>query len=214
MKVLIVDSEDITRKGIITLLKEKNEDLDFKEASSLEEGKNILLVYPIDLVIMDVNINKKNGIHLIKEVQEKGINPKFLILTHSKRKGDFAKAKELGVEGYILKSATITDISYAIDCVKRGKKYYDTQLSEENNSERRKILSILTEREQEVFFQLGKGLTNTQIAEVLFISENTVKKHISSLLSKLGLTHRTEAAVYATKLWRREDDRIESNTSK
>ena len=154
-----------------------------------------------------MNLGGKNGLDLIEMCKDRQIDTKFVVLTSSSRKGDFIRAKELGVAGYILKSSSVEDILYAIKAVKRGRKFYDTQITmEEATSERSKLLASLTERETEIFLEIGRGLTNTQIAEKLYITENTVKKHITSLLSKLGVKRRTEVALYATKIWRRKGE--------
>ncbi|MDY3368223.1 response regulator transcription factor [Zhenhengia yiwuensis] len=207
MKLLIVDDHEIVRKGIVALLEEEEEITEIQEASDLEEALKLVTIHEPDLTLIDVNLGGKNGLDLIEMCRERQIDTKFIVLTSSSRKGDFIRAKELDVAGYILKDSNVEDIIYAIKAINRGRKFYDTQITiEEPESERSKILGSLTEREQEIFIEIGRGLTNTQIAEKLYITENTVKKHISSLLSKLGVKRRTEVALYATKLWRRKGE--------
>ena len=207
MKLLIVDDHEIVRKGIVALLEEEEEITEIQEASDLEEALKLVTIHEPDLTLIDVNLGGKNGLDLIEMCRERQIDTKFIVLTSSSRKGDFIRAKELDVAGYILKDSNVEDIIYAIKAINRGRKFYDTQITiEEPESERSKILGRLTEREQEIFIEIGRGLTNTQIAEKLYITENTVKKHISSLLSKLGVKRRTEVALYATKLWRRKGE--------
>lgn len=207
MKLLIVDDHDIVRKGLVTMLKGESEFDQIQEASNIEEAKKMLSIDTPDIALVDVNLNGKNGLDLIEEVNNKNIETKFVVFTSSSRKGDFIRAKELNVDGYILKDSNVEDIIYAIKSVGRGRRFYDTEIVQEAQSTKRsELLDGLTERETEIFREIGRGLSNAQIAEKLYITENTVKKHISSLLSKLGVSRRTEVALYATKLWRRKDD--------
>lgn len=208
MNLLIVDDHEIVRKGIRAVLEGEEQVTKIEEAGELEEALKLVTIHePPDLILIDVNLGGKNGLDLIEMCKDRQIDTKFVVLTSSSRKGDFIRAKELGVAGYILKSSNVEDILYAIKAVKRGRKFYDTQIMmEEATSERSKLLASLTERETEIFLEIGRGLTNTQIAEKLYITENTVKKHITSLLSKLGVKRRTEVALYATKIWRRKGE--------
>ncbi len=208
MKLLIVDDHDIVRKGMLASLSVESCFEKIEEASNIEEAMKVLRITRPDITLLDINLgNKENGLDLIGRTRQENIATKFVVLTSSSRDGDFVKAKELEVEGYILKDSNLEDILYGLKCISRGRKFYDagleTQVKKEKNGQLQKVL---TEREYEVLVELGKGFTNTQIAEKLFITENTVKKHISSLLGKLGMTHRTEAALFAAKQWRRKED--------
>ena len=104
-------------------------------------------------------------------------------------------------KGYILKDAFAEDFIYAFKVVNRGKKYYDPAVIEYKYGNGEKSnLDELTERELDVLKELSLGHSNGQIAKTLFISENTVKKHVSAILNKLDLSHRTEAALFAMKM--------------
>lgn len=207
MKILIIDDHDIVRKGIVAMLECETEFEEITEAGNMEEAVKMLTIHTPDMALVDINLAGKNGLDIIEQAQQRQIATKFVVLTSSSRKSDFIRAKELEVDGYILKDSNVEDIIYALKSIARGRKFYDAQIAEKDKpDDRGKLLETLTEREKEIFVEIGKGLTNTQIAEKLYITENTVKKHISSLLGKLGLTRRTEVALYATKLWRRKDD--------
>lgn len=205
MKLLIVDGHEIVRKGLVALLEKEEVITDIQEAGELEEALKLVTIQePPDLVLIDVHLGDQNSLDLIEMCKDRQIDTKFVVLTASSRKGDFIRAKELGAAGYLLKDSNVEDIIYAIN---RGKKIYDSQIMiEEPFSERSNLLASLTERETEIFLEIGRGLTNTQIAEKLYITENTVKKHITGLLSKLGVKRRTEVALYATKIWRRKGE--------
>ncbi|WP_069999544.1 response regulator [Cellulosilyticum sp. I15G10I2] len=208
MTLLIVDDHEIVRKGLLASFAVEECFEKIEEASNIEDAMKVLRISRPDITLLDINLaGKENGLDLITKAKKENIVTKFVVLTSSSRKGDFVKAKELEVEGYILKDSNVEDIIYGLKCIGRGRKFYDagveTQVKKGQNSH---LQEVLTEREYEVLIELGKGYTNTQIAEKLFITENTVKKHISSLLGKLGMTHRTEAALFAARQWRRKED--------
>lgn len=208
MKLLIVDDHEIIRKGLIEVLKLNQKFSEIKEAGHIDEALKVLRVEQPELAIVDILLGRnENGLDILEKSRAEHLKTQFLILTASTRKNDFIRAKELDVSGYVLKDSSIEDIAYAIRSVMKGKNFYDSSLQiQEGEDLHKHVQSVLTEREYEVLRLLGKGLTNQQIAEALFITENTVKKHISSLLGKLQLAHRTEAALYAAKLWRRAED--------
>ncbi len=208
MTLLIVDDHDIVRKGMLASLSVESCFEKIEEASNIEEAMKVLRITRPDITLLDINLgNKENGLDLIGRTRQENIATKFVVLTSSSRNGDFVKAKELEVEGYMLKDSNVEDILYGLKCISRGRKFYDVGVETQvKKGQKSHLQEVLTEREYEVLIELGKGFTNTQIAEKLFISENTVKKHISSLLGKLGMTHRTEAALFAAKQRRRRDD--------
>ena len=112
-------------------------------------------------------------------------------------KKDFRRARELGVDGYVLKEAFPEELIAAIRLVYRGRKYYDPSMVDlvMNKDEDDSLIEQLTPRELEVLRALGEGLNNKDIAKKLFITEYTVKKHVSQILAKLDLTGRTQAAL-------------------
>ncbi len=214
MTLLIVDDHDIVRKGLIASLETEGCFEKIEEAATIDEAMKVLRISRPDITLLDINLgNKENGLELILRANKENILTKFAVLTSSSRRGDFVKAKELYIEGYMLKDSNVEDIVYGLKCISRGRKFYDAGVEEQAKRERAyNWKDVLTEREYEVLVELGKGLTNSQIAEKLFVAENTVKKHISSLLGKLGLTHRTEAALFAARKWRWNED-IEGKSS-
>lgn len=210
MKLLIVDDHDIVRKGLTSALLCEASFEEISEAENIDEAMKVLRMSAPDVTIIDINLGHgQNGLLIVEQAKKEAIETKFIILTSSSRREDFVRAKALGVQGYILKDSSMEDIFYALKVVMKGKYFYDSQIEVvQPASKQEQVKRILTEREYEVLLKLGEGHTNAQMAEELFITENTVKKHISSILSKLELMHRTEAALFAAKLWRRKEDGI------
>lgn len=196
MKILIVDDHPLVRKGISSTLSFEDNIESILEASNPEEAIDILRTDEFTLAIVDLNLGSRDGLEIVSKARKLGIKTKFLILTSSVRKEDFFRAKEIGVDGYILKEAFAEDIIYAIHVVLRGKQYIDPEIIRyQTNNSTDSTLDELTPRENDVLMELSKGYSNYEIGKELFISENTVKKHVSNILSKLELNHRTQAAL-------------------
>jgi two-component system nitrate/nitrite response regulator NarL len=138
---------------------------------------------------------------IVEDCLKNNISCKFIVLTSSADEYDFRKAEEVGAYGYVLKEALPEELLYAVRLVNRGRKYYDPGIISEmmKESSNTDNTEDLTPREQEVLLALGEGLCNKDIGKKLFISDYTVKKHVSQILAKLGLTDRTQAALYVQK---------------
>ncbi|MFT9495132.1 response regulator [Anaerosolibacter sp.] len=195
MKILLVDDHPMIRKGLAATLKFEEDVEEIREASNVQEAMGILPQYQPDIAVIDLRLGKEDGLEVVSRAKKKDLQTKFIILTSSSKKDDLTRAQEIGVDGYILKDAFAEDIMYAFRVIARGKKFFDPELLQYNQSEKDELRE-LTPRERDVLIELGKGFSNIQIAQSLYISENTVKKHISSILLKLGLNHRLEAAVF------------------
>lgn len=197
MKILIVDDHPLVRKGLSSTLSFEDNIEEIQEASNVDEAMNLLTKSEPDIAIIDLNLGKEDGLEIVKRAKEKNLKTKCMILTSSIKKEDFLRAQRVGVDGYILKEAFAEDILYALHVVTRGKKFFDPEILEyKTKQEEDNQLNHLTPREKDVLVELGKGLSNVKIAENLFISEHTVRKHVSNILSKLELTHRTQAALF------------------
>ena len=197
MRILIVDDHPLVRKGISSTLSFEEDIEKVLEASTVDEAINLIQMEKPELAIVDLNLGREDGLDIVTRSRKKGAKIKFLILTSSIRKEDYMRSEEVNVDGYILKEAFAEDILYAVHVVLRGKKYIDPEVInyQKANTYEQGYLSQLTPRESDVLVELGKGLSNYEIAKNLFISEHTVKKHVSNILSKLELEHRTQAAL-------------------
>jgi two-component system nitrate/nitrite response regulator NarL len=200
VKILIVDDHPLVRKGLLATLSFEENIEKIQEASNVEEAINLLERDELDLAMVDLQLGKEDGLEIVKRAKKKNIKTKFVILTSSMRKEDFLRSQKTSIDGYILKEAFAEDILYALRVVMRGKKFFSPEIVEYTAKKEDNQLDQLTPREKDVFVELSKGESNLEIAKHLFISEHTVRKHVSNILSKLELTHRTQAALLANNL--------------
>ncbi|ABR46716.1 two component transcriptional regulator, LuxR family [Alkaliphilus metalliredigens QYMF] len=198
MRILIVDDHPLVRKGIASILFLEKDVHEIKEAENIEEAIDMMAKFSPEITLIDLNLGRQDGLEIVNKARAKGMATKFIVLTSSSKREDFLRAREAGVDGYILKEAFAEDILYALRIVLRGKKFIDPEVIQYQTSDIRENshLDELTPRERDVLTELGKGLSNFEIGKQLFISEHTVKKHVSNILSKLELNHRTQAALF------------------
>ena len=198
MRIVVVDDHPLARKGIISILQDHINDCCISEETCIEGALNVLQLEAVSIMFVDLKLGAEDGLDIVSLGMKIRPTTKYIIITTNLTKEAFARAEELNVFGYISKSAAPEDIIYVVDLVMRGKKYYDSDLVSFINKSKAvdSRAALLTIREKEVLQELGKGLSNEQIGKALFISVNTVKKHISSIMSKLNLEHRTQLILY------------------
>jgi len=199
MKVVIVDDHPLIRKGLIELLNLDGSMEVVGEASEFHEGMNVIVKLKPDLVIVDLRLSDESGLELVNECRKRGIDSKYTILTSSSNQQDFNRAKHIGVDGYILKDALPEELLHALRVIGKGRKYFDPGVLDliMNEGGEDDFIEQLTPKEKEVLIELGRGMSNRDISERLFVTEYTVKKHVSHILAKLELADRTQAALYA-----------------
>ncbi|MFB5267057.1 response regulator [Paenibacillus enshidis] len=201
MKIVIVDDHPLVRKGLAAVISMQQNVQFAGEAKNQREAMLVLEETQPDLVLLDLKLADESGLDIIKAARRMGFNSKFILLTSSASREDFLKAEEAGVDGYVLKEALPEELLYAIQLVGKGRKYYDpTILENKLREEAGSLTDELTPKEREVLIELGQGACNREIAAKLFISEFTVKKHVSQILAKLRLADRTQAALYANAI--------------
>ena len=198
MRIVVVDDHPLARKGIISILQDNIKNCCISEETCIEGALNALQLEPISIMFVDLKLGAEDGLDIVSLGMKIRPMTKYIIITTNLTSEAFARAEELNVFGYISKSAAPEDIIYVVDLVMRGKKYYDSDLVSFINKSKtvESKIDLLTIREKEVLQEIGKGLSNEQIGKKLFISVNTVKKHISSIMSKLNLEHRTQLVLY------------------
>ncbi|NLX63266.1 MAG: response regulator transcription factor [Clostridiaceae bacterium] len=199
MKILLIDDHPLVRKGLASVLSLEKDIEIVGEAGNISDALKAIELYNPDLVLVDIRLGNEDGLDIIEKSRSKNATCKFIILTSSGSDDDFKRAEEAGALGYILKEALPEELLLAVRLVSKGRKYYDPGIMEllMKESSKNDQDSNLTAREKEVLKALGEGLSNKDIAEKLYITEYTVKKHVSQILSKLELADRTQAALYA-----------------
>jgi DNA-binding NarL/FixJ family response regulator len=206
--VFLVDDHEIVRRGLADMLEASGGFTVVGEAGTAEQALNRLATAdPAPVVaVLDVRLPDGNGIELCREIRSRFPAVRVLMLTSFSDDEALVDAAMAGAQGYALKQLRGTDIVDAVRAVADGKVLLDQavtkraleRLSKGNDDEQ--ALSRLTDQERRIFDLIGEGLSNRQIGEQLYLAEKTVKNYVSNLLSKLGMSRRTEAAAFAARL--------------
>lgn len=199
VKIVIVDDHPTVCRGLSCVLCSDPAFEVVGEAGSVEQSLQVIAECRPDLVLVDLRLGADSGLEVIKQAKAAEQACKFVVLTSSTAERDFFQAEQLGVNGYLLKEALPEEIIYALKLVSQDRKYYDPGILDLWLKGPEPDQPDLTAREKEVLCALGKGLSNREISQCLFVTENTVKKHVSQILSKLNLADRTQAALYAVE---------------
>jgi NarL family two-component system response regulator LiaR len=207
IRVLIVDDHEIVRKGISALLSTEPGIQVLGEAS---DGKSALVktetLHP-DVILMDLVMPGMDGIQATTEISQRWPDARILILTSFAANEQVFPAIKAGALGYLLKDSSPEELVQAIQQVYRGESWLHPaiarkvlqELAKPAESPASSKTAMLTEREIEVLRFLAQGHSNREIADHLFVSEATIRTHVSNILSKLHLASRTQAALFALK---------------
>lgn len=204
-KVMIADDHSLIREGIKQLLEFDGSIEVIAEASNGVDCLEKLETIIPDVLLLDINMPKKNGLEVLDEIKKNDYEVKVLILTVHNELEYLLKAIDIGVDGYILKDSESAELKRAIQSVLSGENYIQASLipALNNRLANRDIdkdkIDSLTSRELEVLIQVANGMFNKEIATSLNISERTVKNHISNIFKKIDVSDRTQAAVFAIK---------------
>ncbi len=208
VRVMIVDDHALMRRGIATVLSEQESIKVVGEAANGSEAIAKAKELAPDVIFMDLNMPVCSGLEAIQTLQAEMPQTNILVLTISENDEDLFAAIRFGARGYLLKNAEPEELIQAIHQVALGgavvSPFMASKLLAEFTQKTSRLKmedanTSLSPREEEVLQQLSQGLTNKQIADLLFISENTVKTHLRSIMEKLHVTNRTQAAAYAAK---------------
>ena len=206
--IIIVDDHKIFRDGLLILLNHFDFVKVVGQASNGEEFLNLLEKIVPDIVLMDINMPKMNGIEATKIAVEKYPGLKVIALTTFFEDDYIEQMFSSGVEGYMLKRSNIEDFEQAIKRVSEGGNYFSEEiikvitqnLYKTKAAENKKLsLPLLTSREKEILDLICIGLNNEQIAEAIFLSPKTIEKHKSSLFQKTGTFNTVNLVIYAFK---------------
>jgi DNA-binding NarL/FixJ family response regulator len=205
IKVIICDDQSIVRDGLEMLLKLEP---DIQVLGTAEDGASAVQKVEKeqpDLVLMDLKMPVMNGIEATRQIRSRYPEVKVLVLTTYDDDAWIFDAIQAGASGYLLKDTPREELIKAVKGTVSGKTYVDPsvagkvlgQVSSHQTRATSQVTSKLSEREVEILRLIAKGLSNEDISEKLFLSEGTVRNHVSSILSKLGVADRTQAAIMA-----------------
>ena len=199
MQILLVDDHEMVRLGLKGYF-DLQDDVDVvAEASNGREGVEKALELHPDVIMMDIVMPEMNGIEATLAILKEWPEAKILILTSYLDNEKIYPVLDAGAKGYMLKTSSADDILRAVRKVAKGELAIETEVSQKVEYHRNHIElhEDLTARERDILGLLAKGYENQRIADELFISLKTVKTHVSNILSKLEVSDRTQAVVYA-----------------
>ena len=203
IKVLIADDHDLIRQGLKRIIEFEDDIVITGEADNGEKVLTMLKQYNPDVLLLDRNMPKMDGIEVLKKVKGDNSGTKVIMLTVEKSSKTIDKAIEIGADGYLLKESAGTDIVDAIRTVHKGEKYIDKSLVSllfsgiKSKSKKISGLDILSQREVEVLLKILKGFSNKEIGDQLYLSEKTVKNYATNLFRKINAHDRVHATIFA-----------------
>jgi two-component system response regulator DevR len=206
-RIIVVDDHEVVRLGLRSLL-EKHKDFEVvAEAGTPKEAIEKTKAHKPDVVVMDIRLKGGSGIEACQEIINDNPDTKVIMLTSYAEDEMLFSAIRAGAAGYVLKQIGGEDLIRAIEAIGRGEALLDPAVTQRVFQEVRKAareeeasaFAELTEQEMHVLQLVSEGRTNRQIAEMLYLGEGTVRNYVSSILSKLNVRNRAEAAAYAVE---------------
>jgi two-component system, NarL family, response regulator DevR len=214
LRLLVVDDHEVVRQGLVSLLDRRAGFDVVAQAGSVADAIAQAARYEPDLVIMDVRLPDGSGIEACREIRAARPQTRVVMLTSYPDEEAVLSAIIAGASGYLLKQIRGRDLVSALEAVGRGESLLDSAVTEKVLERVRRLaggasdeLSDLTSQERKILLLVAEGKTNKEIAAEVFLSDKTVKNYVSSILSKLNLQRRTQAAAFMAKhhLGRSED---------
>jgi DNA-binding NarL/FixJ family response regulator len=211
MRVFLLDDHEVVRRGLRELL-EAEDDLEVVgEAGTAEEALGRIPATSPNVAILDVRLQDGSGVEVCREIRSKHPEIACLMLTSFADDEALFSAIMAGAAGYVLKQVRGTDLVDGVRRVGQGESLLDPSLTarvlERLRNPEPDELADLTDQERRILDLISEGMTNRQIGEQLFLAEKTVKNYVSNVLSKLGMSRRSEAAAYAARLSERREHR-------
>lgn len=195
IRVIIVDDHPVVRAGLTSMLGTQRQLQVVGSASSGEEALEMIRRDNPDVLLLDLRMPSMNGIDILLALKKANSKAAVIILTSYETDEDIYRAVQAGAQGYLLKDTSLREMVEAISSVHLGKRYFPRPIAA--RLAERMMRTNLTLREVEILRMLAKGPTNKQIAHALGISDNTVRNHVNSIIEKLEVSDRTEAATTA-----------------
>lgn len=207
LRILIVDDHEVVRLGLRTLLSSHRDFSVIDEAASAEEALEKVRLHHPDVVVLDIRLPGTDGIKACEMIKQGYPTVHVIMLTSYAEDEMLFDAISAGADGYVLKQVGSDDLVKAIACVGRGEALLDPAVTQRilkrvrlaTRQDQVAAFSKLTDQETRVLAHVARGLTNKQVAKALYLGEGTVRNYVSSILSKLELTNRAEAAAYSVR---------------
>jgi two-component system, NarL family, response regulator DevR len=205
IRVFLLDDHEIVRRGLRDLLESEDDITVVGEASTEDEAVRRVPALDPDVAVLDVRLAEGNGVEACREIRSRNPRTACLMLTSFSDDEALFEAIMAGAAGYVLKQIRSTDLVVAIRRVASGQNLLDPAVTAQvlerlrRGPDEDEVIARLTPQEHEVLALLADGLTNRQIAARMYLAEKTVKNYVTSVLTKMGMARRTEAAVYAAR---------------
>jgi DNA-binding NarL/FixJ family response regulator len=208
LRLLVVDDHEVVRQGLVALLDRRQGFEVVAEAGTAAEAVEQARRYEPDIVVMDVRLPDGSGVEACREIRAERPATRVVMLTSYPDEEAVLSAIVAGASGYLLKQVRARDLVSALEAVGRGESLLDPAVTEKVLERVRRIatgaaaddLAALTAQEQKILLLVAEGKTNKEIAAEVFLSDKTVKNYVSSILSKLNLERRAQAAAYMARL--------------
>jgi DNA-binding NarL/FixJ family response regulator len=205
LNVYLVDDHEVVRRGVRELLESEDDIAVVGEAGTQERALAEIPTVQPDVVLLDVRLPDGDGIEICREIRSSNPNIACLMLTSFADDEAFLGAVIAGASGYVLKQIRGNDLVASVRRAARGESLLDpllvakarARLGRDLEDER---LRPLSPQERRILELIAEGMTNREIAETMFLAEKTVRNYVSNLLLKMGVKHRTEAAVFAVRV--------------
>jgi two-component system, NarL family, response regulator DevR len=207
LRLLVVDHHEVVRQGLVALLDRRPGFQVVAEAGTVEEAIAQARLHQPDIVVMDVRLPDGSGVEACREIRAELPGTRVIMLTSFPDDEAVLSAIVAGAAGYLLKQIRARDLVAALEAVGRGESLLDPAVTERVLERVRRIatgaiddeLGVLTPQERKILMLVAEGKTNKEIAADVFLSDKTVKNYVSSILSKLNLERRAQAAAYVAR---------------
>jgi two-component system response regulator DevR len=207
LRLLVVDDHEVVRQGLVALLDRRPGFEVVAQAGSVAESIDQARLHQPDIVVMDVRLPDGSGVEACRAIRDELPGTRVIMLTSFPDDEAVLSAIVAGASGYLLKQIRARDLVSALEAVGRGESLLDPAVTERVLERVRRIaagdagdeLSVLTAQERKILMLVAEGKTNKEIAGDVFLSDKTVKNYVSSILSKLNLERRAQAAAFVAK---------------
>jgi two-component system response regulator DevR len=207
LRLLVVDDHEVVRQGLVALLDRRPGFQVVAEAGTVEEAIAQARLHQPEIVVMDVRLPDGSGVEACRAIRAELPETRVVMLTSFPDDEAVLSAIVAGASGYLLKQIRARDLVAALETVGRGESLLDPAVTERVLERVRRLasgqandeLSVLTPQEQKILALVAEGKTNKEIAADVFLSDKTVKNYVSSILSKLNLERRAQAAAFVAK---------------